>query len=226
MEITIYYDEHCISTTINKSVKVSDILNGVKEYFNEKNAEFSIVDENKISLPLDKMIIPDKSKKDFYLFKLPSYPKEEEKKDKISIETLIMTTTKAKKPLVNVRYNKASYNPYEVIDLEKKEERDDRDNNLNGSFDLLRFLNSLSNRVNYDNDNDNNNNIAPNESHLSTLKEMGFPEDQARNALIQARNNLARATDILIQGNEVQNESEENNQNNNNNQLNILDELF
>ena len=53
---------------------------------------------------------------------------------------------------------------------------------------------------------------------------MGFSEEQARNALIQARNNLNRATVILIQGNEVQEEDEEEpednyiqNQNNNNN---------
>ena len=51
---------------------------------------------------------------------------------------------------------------------------------------------------------------------------MRFPEEEARNALIQSRNNLARATDLLIQGNEVHNEP----QGNNNNPLSILDELF
>jgi hypothetical protein len=42
------------------------------------------------------------------------------------------------------------------------------------------------------------NNIIPNESHLNNLKEMGFPEDRARRALIMARNNLSRATDLLL----------------------------
>ena len=215
MELTIYYDEHCISTKIHKSVKVSEIVNGVKVFLNEKNVEFFIVDENKNALPFDKMIVPDKSKRELYLFKIPSFSNKEEKKDKMLIETMIMNATKGKKPLVNVQKNKASYDPKEIIDLEDKEERD---NNVNQSFDIFRFLDSLSHRVNEE----NNNSIAPNESHLSTLKEMGFPEEEARNALIQSRNNLARATDLLIQGNEVHNEP----QGNTNNPLSILDELF
>ena len=161
------------------------------------------------------MIVPDKSQKELYLFKIQSFSNKEEKKDKMLIETMIMNATKGKKPLVNVQKNKASYDPKEIIDLEDKEERD---NNVNESFDIFRFLDSLSHRVNEE----NNNSIAPNESHLSTLKEMGFPEEEARNALIQSRNNLARATDLLIQGNEVHNEP----QGNNNNPLSILDELF
>ncbi len=43
-----------------------------------------------------------------------------------------------------------------------------------------------------------NNNIEPNETHVNTLKEMGFPEDRIRTALIRARNNINRATEILI----------------------------
>lgn len=215
MEMIIYYDEQCISTTIHKSVKVSEIVNGVKEYLNEKNGEFFIVDENKNTLPFDKMIVPDKSQRELYLFKIPSFSNKEEKKDKMLIETMIMNATKGKKPLVNAQKAKALYDPKEIIDLENKEEGD---NNANESFDLFRFLDSLSNRVNVE----NNNRIAPNESHLSTLKEMGFPEEEARNALIQSRNNLARATDLLIQGNEVHNEPQQNN----NNALSILDELF
>jgi len=46
--------------------------------------------------------------------------------------------------------------------------------------------------------NQNNNNIEPNENHVNSLKEMGFPEDRIRSALIRARNNINRATDILI----------------------------
>ena len=179
MELTIYYDEHCISTKIHKSVKVSEIVNGVKEFLNEKNVEFFIVDENKNALPFDKMIVPDKSQKELYLFKIQSFSNKEEKKDKMLIETMIMNATKGKKPLVNAQKAKALYDPKEIIDLEDKEERD---NNVNESFDIFRFLDSLSHRVNEE----NNNSIAPNESHLSTLKEMGFPEEEARNALIQS----------------------------------------
>lgn len=41
--------------------------------------------------------------------------------------------------------------------------------------------------------------IEPNETHVNTLKEMGFPEDRVRAALIRTRNNINRATDILIE---------------------------
>ena len=37
-----------------------------------------------------------------------------------------------------------------------------------------------------------------NESYLNELKDMGFPEDRARQALITSRNNMNRATEILL----------------------------
>jgi hypothetical protein len=40
--------------------------------------------------------------------------------------------------------------------------------------------------------------VEPNENMLKDLKEMGFPEDACRRALIMSRNNLQRATDILL----------------------------
>ena len=119
-----------------------------------------------------------------------------------------MNETKAKNLLKNVNNSKDSYDPKEIIDLEAKEDiEENNNNNLYGG--------------NNDGINDSTN---FNESNILTLRDMGFSEEQARNALIQARNNLNRATVILIQGNEVQEEDEEEpednyiqNQNNNNN---------
>ena len=202
MEITIFYDEHSISITVNKSVKVSTLLNELKHYFNEINAQFSIVDEDRKALSPKTVINPNKPKRELFLFKIASYPKQKENKDTTQIEKMIMNETKAKNLLKNVKYSKDSYDPKEIIDLEAKEDIEEKNNNnlYGGNND------GINDSTNF------------NESNILTLRDMGFSEEQARNALIQARNNLNRATVILIQGNEV--EPEDNyiqNQNNNNN---------
>lgn len=208
MEITIFYDEHSISITVNKSVKVSTLLNELKHYFNEINAQFSIVDEDRKALSPKTVINPNKPKRELFLFKIASYPKQKENKDTTQIEKMIMNETKAKNLLKNVKYSKDSYDPKEIIDLEAKEDIEEKNNNnlYGGNND------GINDSTNF------------NESNILTLRDMGFSEEQARNALIQARNNLNRATVILIQGNEVQEEDEEEpednyiqNQNNNNN---------
>ena len=208
MEITIFYDEHSISITVNKSIKVSTLLNELKHYFNEINAQFSIVDEDRKALSPKTVINPNKPKRELFLFKIASYPKQKENKDTTQIEKMIMNETKGKKTLENIKYNINSYDPKEIIDLEAKEDIEEKNNNnlYGGNND------GINDSTNF------------NESNILTLRDMGFSEEQARNALIQARNNLNRATVILIQGNEVQEEDEEEpednyiqNQNNNNN---------
>ena len=193
MEITIFYDEHSISITVNKSVKVSTLLNELKHYFNEINAQFSIVDEDRKALSPKTVINPNKPKRELFLFKIASYPKQKENKDTTQIEKMIMNETKAKNLLKNVKYSKDSYDPKEIIDLEAKEDIEENNNNniYGGNND------GINDSTNF------------NESNILTLRDMGFSEEQARNALIQARNNLNRATVILIQGNEVQEEDEE-----------------
>jgi hypothetical protein len=41
-------------------------------------------------------------------------------------------------------------------------------------------------------------NVVPDENLINNLKEMGFPEEQCRRALIQSRNDISRATDLLL----------------------------
>ena len=40
--------------------------------------------------------------------------------------------------------------------------------------------------------------VSPDENLMNNLKEMGFPEDQCRRALIASRNDISRATDLLL----------------------------
>ncbi len=43
--------------------------------------------------------------------------------------------------------------------------------------------------------------LVPDENAVNSLQEMGFPEEQCRRSLILARNDISRATDILLNGN-------------------------
>ena len=52
---------------------------------------------------------------------------------------------------------------------------------------------------------------------MKELKEMGFPEERARDALIRARNDISRATEILLGGEEDNNNNEENENDDDNN---------
>jgi len=51
---------------------------------------------------------------------------------------------------------------------------------------------------NHSNMDDNNRQIEADEQLLRELQDMGFPEDRARQALINSRNNINRATEILL----------------------------
>jgi hypothetical protein len=42
--------------------------------------------------------------------------------------------------------------------------------------------------------------VAPDESLVNNLKEMGFPEEQCHRALVMGRNDISRATDLLLSG--------------------------
>jgi hypothetical protein len=42
--------------------------------------------------------------------------------------------------------------------------------------------------------------VAPDDSLVGSLMEMGFAEEQCRRALVLARNNISRATDFLLSG--------------------------
>ena len=54
-------------------------------------------------------------------------------------------------------------------------------------------------RISINNTNNNNNSpIEADEKALRELKDMGFPEDRARQALINSRNDINRATEILL----------------------------
>ena len=77
------------------------------------------------------------------------------------------------------------------------------DGNVGRLLDLIQFLEERNMIIQVRN-NQERNNIETNENLVNQLKDMGFPEDRARAALIRAGNQLSIATDILL-GEEAQN---------------------
>ena len=75
--------------------------------------------------------------------------------------------------------------------------------NLGRLLEMIQFLEERNN-IQIRTHQFNNDNIEANENLVNQLKDMGFPEDRARAALIRSRNELSVATDILL-GEDVQN---------------------
>ena len=73
-------------------------------------------------------------------------------------------------------------------------------NESNSLERLLNLLQGLESRNIQFRINNQQQPLEPNENYVRELKDMGFPEERARDALIRARNNISRATDILLNG--------------------------
>jgi len=209
MRLEIYFQNSKLTTEISKNISVSDLLNDLKKYLNSPNSNFVLFDSNENQL-IEKDIISIKSgekTQKFYLIK-SSIKKPEVKisqnlTDNLNIRQLISKCTDSKKPLETINTNQNQTQTRHLELLELMEGRNNQNDGGNSPFN--RFLNILQlfeegniiipeRRIN----NNNNGPIEPDENSLKELKDMGFPEDRAREALIRTRNNITRATEILL----------------------------
>ena len=191
MKLEIYYKSHLLKSTIKSPITIKDIILNLKSSIKtiKPGQTFLIFNNNYEILSEDEKIIPnEKINKPFQLFLIDSEKEKEKENKQIEIEDLIMKVTGADKKLQNINNKLPPPNLYE--------------NNLNLNR-LLQLLQALEQRniILEGNMNNNINNNVPvevNESYLNELKDMGFPEDRARQALITSRNNMNRATEILL----------------------------
>ena len=191
MKINIYYESKIYSTTIKNQISANTIIENIKNISNQKTQNFILLNESKKIIPELELIIPKKNKTEiFYLIKLSkNYIKKEEKEEEI--EEIIKKVTGAKNKL----------------EKRKKEEEINRINifenrNFGRLFEMIQFLEERN--MIFQIRNNQEGNIEANENFVNQLKDMGFPEDRARAALIRAGNQLSIATDILL-GEDVQN---------------------
>ncbi len=191
MKINIYHESKIYSTKIKTPVSVRDIILNIKASQKLPNQNFYLLNSNKNIIPETELISPKEEEKIYYLVpQLNKYISEikDEKKEE-SIEDYIMKVTGAKTKLEKKKIeNEDRYQILNQLPI---------GGNLGRLLEMIQFLeerNSIQIRTHQF----NNDNIEANENLVNQLKDMGFPEDRARAALIRSRNELSVATDILL----------------------------
>ena len=199
MKIEIYFLNSKLTTEIDKDIKVSELLYDLKNYFKMKDSNFVLFDSNKKQLK-DSDIIQSKKNTllSFYLIKsnlhlIPKKDNNSKINENVSIGELIMKCTGAKKMIEQKAPRRLN-----SIDIFGGNNGDEGENN---AFDRLvnllqimeggdAIIRPIIRR--------NNGPVEADEKALRELQDMGFPEDRARQALINSRNDINRATEILL----------------------------
>ena len=211
MKIEIYFLNTKLTTEIKKDIQVKDLLSDLKEYLNTKDSNFILFDNKHIQLKETDIISTKNAKQStFYLIKSSLnknnllISEKKELKEKLTMEQLIMQCTGAKKPL-DIK-KQIPLNPNHRLPLLELFDNRNNEGGENNAFDrLLNILqvleenNQIAFRIGQVNNNNNDNTqVEADEQALQELKDMGFPEDHARQALINSRNDINRATEILL----------------------------
>lgn len=204
MKIEIKYENEILKSYSKKPISIKDIILNLKRkcnikkeeillVFNSKNNE--IYEETDLLIPNEKEknqieslnIIKINNKKNIININNNNKPKENE-----PIEDLIMKVTGASTKLKSQTQNpEDSYNILERLGRENP--------NLGFLFEMLQNLEQRNLQIQQIRQiNRNNQPIEVDENLVNQLKDMGFTEDRARQALRQCRNNIERATEILL----------------------------
>ena len=205
MKIEIYFLNSKLTTEVEKDIKVSELLIDLKFYFKMKDANFILFDSNKKQLNESEII---KNKKNsiisFYLIKsnVQNLLNTDKINNKIPIQELIMKCTGAKKILEKKNnLNERGLNFFEFLE-HRNNENNNQQGNQEDSFDrllnIIQFFQESGIRPMRVQNNANNGPVEADEKALRELQDMGFAEDRARQALINSRNDINRATEILL----------------------------
>jgi len=208
MKIEIYFMNSKLTTEIKKDIQVKDLINDVKQYLNTNDSNFILLDGNSMELKESDVIsAKNDDELTFYLIKscpnkknIINLAEKEQLEETANINELIKECTGAKK-LLDIKKMPQINNRFGLLEF-----IENRNNNqgfeinpLDRLLNILQVLeeNQIGARVNLINRN-NNVPVEVDENALKELQEMGFPEDRARQALINTRNDLNRATELLL----------------------------
>lgn len=194
MKLNISYGSHSLSATVTTPITIQDITSSIKQTLNIPNTNLSVIDESNQILNSSEVILPQSdSTKNLYIVNTllsPSTKKIETSQP--SIEELIMQVTGASDKIVLNKKPTVSNTSMNIL-----EQLSNESNSLERLLNLLQGLESRNIQFRVNNQQQA---LEPNENYVRELKDMGFPEERARDALIRARNNISRATDILLNG--------------------------
>ena len=212
MKIEIYYLNTKISTEISKNIQVKDLINDLKKYLNSTDSNFVLLDSDQKQLKETDTITNDKTKNSltFYLIKssiknntlINSDVKDKSKED-LKMNQLIMKCTGAKRAL-NIKNCGSAIQTrlgfFDLIDNRNNQNEEGGNNAFERLINLLQLLeeNEINNPGVRDGQMGNNAPVEADERSLRELQDMGFAEDRARQALINSRNDINRATELLL----------------------------
>ena len=206
MKIEIFFQNSKLTTEIKKDVEVKDLIYELKQYLESNDSNFVLFDSEYNQLK-DTDTISTKNQKysTLYLIKpsvnknnLNNLNKKETLTENLNINQLIMKCTGAKKALekaVPTQQNRV--NLLELIGDRNNDQGRDYFERLINLIEIFDGNNQIIIRGG-PNSNNNNTQIEADEQSLRELQDMGFPEDRARQALINSRNDINRATELLL----------------------------
>lgn len=196
MKLNISYGSHSLSATVTSPITIQDITSSIKQTLNIPNTNLSVIDESNQILNTSEVILPqnDMTKNLYIINTLLSPSTQKVETSQPSIEDLIMQVTEASDKIVLNQKPTATNTSMNIL-----EQISNESNSLERLLNLLQGLESRNIQFRINNQQQP---LEPNENYVRELKDMGFPEERARDALIRARNNISRATDILLNGDE------------------------
>ena len=194
MKLNISYGSHSLSATVTSPITIQDITSSIKQTLNIPSTNLSVIDESNQILNTSEVILPqnDMTKNLYIINTLLSPSTQKVETSQPSIEDLIMRVTEASDKIVLNKKPTATNTSMNIL-----EQLSNESNSLERLLNLLQGLESRNIQFRINNQQQP---LEPNENYVRELKDMGFPEERARDALIRARNNISRATDILLNG--------------------------
>ena len=192
MKLNISYGSHSLSATVTSPITIQDITSSIKQTLNIPSTNLSVIDESNQILNTSEVILPqnDMTKNLYIINTLLSPSTQKVETSQPSIEDLIMQVTEASDKIVLNKKPTATNTSMNIL-----EQLSNESNSLERLLNLLQGLESRNIQFRINNQQQP---LEPNENYVRELKDMGFPEERARDALIRARNNISRATDILL----------------------------
>lgn len=218
MDLEIYVKDKKLKTKIKSGVVVKDLLLEIKGYLNKDKKNYIIIDSNNKRLKETDVISPNLIDKNYilklFLIECPNSlndlynfdTNKEDDNDEFEIndtlEKTIMKVTGAKNPLIIKPQPLIPQNNFHILDILNGEggNRQEGGNNIERLFQAILTMQEndlIDNHIIF-REHNNNEEIEADEQYLRMLQDMGFPEDRARQALINSRNNINEATESLL----------------------------
>jgi hypothetical protein len=220
MKLNLIYDNISLTTNITKDITIKELIHNIKSNIKTTNQndimimneEYKILDESEI------INAKNEKERNLYVFSQIKPNKNEQEQQHEPLEDIIMKVTDAKTKLKIPKARRTfTLSPDNLLqqmlggtilaNSNNSGNLNVRGNQLSQLQNLLRTMMETENNIIINPINQvplrivrepvNNAPIIPDENLVNQLKEMGFPDDRCRRALILARNQIERASDIL-----------------------------